>query len=139
MRTPSAVVLDTHAWIWLLNGDAISDAAIEAVRAAAADGTVWVSAISVWEVGMLVAKGRLRLRTPVRDWVRQALEAPGIRLAELTPEIALESCQLPGDIHGDPADRILAATARVQDAMLITRDERILAYGRAGHLGVVPA
>lgn len=139
MPTPSPIVLDTHAWIWLLNGDPLSDAARHAVRSAAEQGSVRVSAISVWEVGMLVAKGRLGLRTPVRDWVRQALEAPGIRLVELSPEIALESCQLPGEIHGDPADRILAATARVLNAALITRDERLLAYGQAGHLGVVPA
>ncbi len=136
---PDLVVLDTHVWIWLLNGDAISDVAKATIRKAADQGAIRVPAISVWEVGMLVAKGRLMLRMPCRDWVRSALAAPGIHLAEFSPEVALESCQLPGGIHGDPADRMIAATARILEATLVTRDEKLLAYSRAGHLLAVPA
>ncbi|HCV25099.1 MAG TPA: PIN domain nuclease, partial [Candidatus Latescibacteria bacterium] len=65
---------------------------------------------------------------------RQALSSPGLSLAPLTPDIALASSRLPGEIHGDPADRMLIATARSLGATLVTRDRRILEYSQAGHV-----
>jgi PIN domain nuclease of toxin-antitoxin system len=106
---------------------------------AGAIGKVLVSAISVWEVGMLEAKGRVRFTVEVGEWVRRALAAPGVHLAPLTPEIALDSTRLPEPVHGDPADRILVATARRMGATLVTRDTKILDYGRQGLLSVIDA
>ena len=87
---------------------------------------------------MLEAKGRIRFSQTYLDWVRQALAAPRLRLVQLTPEIAIESSRLPGDIHGDPADRILAATARLLGATLITQDQKLLKYGEQFFISVLP-
>ena len=88
---------------------------------------------------MLEAKGRIRFWMDCMDWVDQALAAPGISLVPLTPEIAIASSRLPGGFHGDPADRIIVATAREMDAALITRDRKILAYGREDYVTAVEA
>jgi PIN domain nuclease of toxin-antitoxin system len=133
----TAVVLDTHALVWLVNGDAqLSAAARTLIDGATA---VWVSAITPWEIGMLVAKGRLTLARDVNDWVDQVLALPGLRLAALEPRIAIASTRLPGSLHGDPADRLIAATARHLGAVLVTADLSLLAWGAAGHVAVVRA
>jgi PIN domain nuclease of toxin-antitoxin system len=135
------LLLDTHVWIWVMEGrerEMCGDA-VEAVRAGAARGGLLVSAISAWEVAMLEAKGRVRFGMEVGEWVRRALTAPGVRLAELTPQVAVDSARLPGSIHGDPADRILVSTARRSGATLVTRDRLILDYASAGYLSVLDA
>ena len=88
---------------------------------------------------MLEAKGRLRLSLSVEEWMRRALGAPGIQPAPLTPEVAIASTRLPGEPHGDPADRLLIATARETGATLATCDRNILRYGKSGHLRVLDA
>lgn len=130
-----ALLLDTHVWIWLMEGvrGQMSAGAVGEMREAGERGDILISAISVWEVAMLEAKGRISLSLPVDEWVRRALRAPGTRLLELTPEIAIESTRLPGAIHGDPADRILLASARATDGRLATRDEALLEYCSDGH------
>jgi PIN domain nuclease of toxin-antitoxin system len=130
--------LDTHVWLWLMSGEGnMKPSSIRAVEDAAHRGLVRVSAISVREVAMLEAKGRIRLSKDCLSWVNEALRAPGLGLIPLTPEIAVDSSRLPGAFHGDPADRILVATARRQGAIFLTRDEKILAYGKAKHLSVM--
>lgn len=88
---------------------------------------------------MLEAKGRISLAMPIEDWVRVALRAEGIRLLQLTPEIAIASSRLPGNTHGDPADRMLMASARIIGGQLVTCDQAILEYARSGHLAVLDA
>lgn len=138
MPNADSILLDTHAWVWLSFGDsaAFRRASVEAIEQAAARNALRVAAISVWEVGMLVAKGRIQLGVPVAEWVRRALDAPGLVFAELTPEIVIEACNLPGKLHRDPADRMIVATARVTGATLFTKDRSLLAYGRRGHVKV---
>lgn len=92
------------------------------------DGGLGVSVISCWEIANLVERNRIVLSVPLTEWVEQALQYPGIRLFDLTPQIAIESTQLPDDFHRDPADRILVATARLHDCPLLTADELILRY-----------
>jgi PIN domain nuclease of toxin-antitoxin system len=135
------LLLDTHVWIWMVEGAVteLGHAAQNAVMEAGAAGRVLVSAISVWEVGMLEAKGRIRFSIEVGEWVRRALTAPGVHFSPLTPEVALDSTRLPGAVHGDPADRILIATARRVGATLVTRDTKILDYGRQGLLTAIDA
>ena len=129
------VLLDTHVWVWLMLGDnRLGSANRRMLEAAVPDGRLRVSVISVWEVAMLEAKGRLTLAADCESWVREALAAPGIRLAELTPHIAICSTRLPGVFHGDPADRMLVATARESDAALLTADQAILQYGSEGYV-----
>ncbi|MDZ7779484.1 MAG: type II toxin-antitoxin system VapC family toxin [Gemmatimonadota bacterium] len=138
-RPGSPTVLDTHVWIWVVEGDrtALSAPAIEAIERAAQEGMLRVSAISVWEVAMLEAKGRISLSRPLDDWVHAALHVPGVRLLPLSPEIAIGSTRLPGAPHGDPADRILMASARHLGGQLATCDRDILDYSAAGHLKVL--
>jgi PIN domain nuclease of toxin-antitoxin system len=87
-----------------------------------------VSVISCWEVAKLVEKARLQLSAGLSDWIDAALLYPGIHLLPLTPQIAVESTQLPGEFHNDPADPMIVATARTHDVPLLTADARIRAY-----------
>ena len=135
----SVILLDTHVWLWIMEGfeDQLGSAAGRAVLDASRRGAILVSIISVWEIAMLEAKGRIGLSVELEEWVRRGLEAPGLRLADLTPEIAIESTRLPSWVEGDPADRILAATARKYGATIATRDRRILAYADLGHVSAL--
>ena len=103
------------------------------------DDEVGVSAITPWEIALLVEKGRLRLVREVSGWLDAALAAPGVRLLPIEPGVALDSVRLPGAFHADPADRLIVATARRWSAPLITADAAIIAYGKAGHVGVMDA
>lgn len=136
MPSADAILLDTHAWIWLRAGESASlrKSSLDAIAEAARRSALNVSVISVWEVAMLAAKGRVHLGLSAAQWVRRALAAPGLVLADLTPEIAVESSFLPGEFHSDPADRMIVATARAIGATLYTKDRAILAYGRSGHV-----
>jgi PIN domain nuclease of toxin-antitoxin system len=130
------VLLDTHIWFWYVDGARERFARrIEPIVEAAADrGEVLVSAISVWEIALLEARGRLELSQDIRAWVARALALPGIRLKALSPAVAIDSTRLPGTPHRDPADRMLIATARLTGATLITCDTQVLAYAKAGHV-----
>jgi PIN domain nuclease of toxin-antitoxin system len=88
---------------------------------------------------MLVEKGRLLLRRELSDWMSAVQALEGLEIVALTPDIAVESVRLPGSFHADPADRIIVATARVLDAILITADRAILAYSEAGHVRAIDA
>src|SRR5215212_8619453 len=122
------IVLDTHIWVWWVHDDAKLPPAHKAYIQAHETEGLAISAISCWEVAKLVEYGRLNLPVPVGEWLDQALAYPGMRLLELTPGIAVESTQLPGTFHRDPADQIIVATARVYDCPLVTLDGKILAY-----------
>lgn len=136
----SLVLLDTHVWVWLLNGsERLGPKARKAIQRSSVAGAARVSAISAWEVAMLVAKGRLVLDRDVGEWVSAALSLPGICLEPISPEVAVASTRLPGIIHSDPADRIIAATARHLGATLITVDQLLLDYGKDGHLKTLKA
>jgi PIN domain nuclease of toxin-antitoxin system len=128
------VLLDTHALLWLDSGAPMTRESITAIDDAAGRGEVLVSPISAWEIGLLVRKGRLRLDLDPRPWFERFLGLPGVRLTPLTVAAAIISSFLAEPFHGDPADRLLVATARTLPATLITRDARILSYAHAGHL-----
>jgi PIN domain nuclease of toxin-antitoxin system len=77
---------------------------------------------------MMVAKGRIQVKIDPRLWLDNAIEKTGLKIIDLSPEIALESCNLPGDFHKDPADQIIVATARIHNLKLLTKDRKILDY-----------
>jgi PIN domain nuclease of toxin-antitoxin system len=131
------LLLDTHAAIWLGTGSTMTADSRRAIRASAQTGDVHVSPVSAWEIGLLAAKGRLRLGQSTNAWFAQLLATPGLRLAPLEYEAAIEASFLPGQLHGDPADRLIIATARHLDAVLVTHDASILSYGAAGHVKVL--
>ena len=122
------ILLDTHIWIWWVHRDDQLPKVCRDLIEANLQSGVGVSVISCWETAMLVEYGRLRLAKPVSAWVEDALAYPGVRLIELSPEIAIESTQLPQPFHRDPADRGLVATARKSGFGLLTLDRRILNY-----------
>jgi PIN domain nuclease of toxin-antitoxin system len=136
----TALLLDTHVLVWLMDGnERLGGKSRHAIQAAAQSEGVYVSAITPWEIAMLVSKGRLVMKQDIGEWVQAALSQPGIRLEPLSPEVAVASTRLPGDFHPDPADRIIAATARHLEAALVTADARLLAYGQAGYMKTLPA
>jgi PIN domain nuclease of toxin-antitoxin system len=130
-----ALLLDTCAAIWILENAPLSDAAVAAIDKAADEGNdVHVSPITAWEIGMLMARGRFKSVHSPQRWFHRLLEVPGVRLADLSPDILIASSYLPGGQLRDPADRIVAATARELDYVLVTRDAALLAYAAEGHL-----
>lgn len=132
------LLLDTHAAIWIIRNEPLAPRATEAVNAAhQAAGMVFVSAITAWEVGLLVARNRLKLLMTPQRWFARLLDVPGISLAELSPDILIASSFLPGEPPRDPADRILLATARELGATLITRDRLLLEYGEDGGVSTI--
>jgi PIN domain nuclease of toxin-antitoxin system len=135
----SALLLDTHAWLWYAEGmsERLRPATVKRLDEARKGKGLVISAISVWEVGMHAARGRIRLAVPLRDWVERALSAPGVRLVPLDAAVAAESTLLPGEPQGDPADRFLIATARMHGLVLATRDQQILDYAKRGSLRVL--
>ena len=138
MGEAPSLLLDTHAAIWITEDQRIAPAAIEAIDAAyRAGSTVFVSAISAWEVGLLVSRNRLSLVATPERWFQRLLAIPGVRLADLSPDILIASSFLPGDPPRDPADRIILATARDLGVTLITRDRLLLAYGENGQVNTI--
>jgi PIN domain nuclease of toxin-antitoxin system len=135
------LLLDTHCWYWmrLSQVEEFSQESVALIREAAEADELLVSVISVWEIAMLESKKRIALEIPLYEWVERALDTPGLSLAPLTPEIAIESTRLPGDLRGDPADLILVATARRMGARLMTRDRNLLVYGRQKHVKILSA
>ena len=128
------LLLDTHTLVWLMFGEKrLGKKAHEAIRKSSRVERLLVSAITPWEIGVLVAKGRIDLHQDTMGWVRTALSMPGVRLAPLEPEIAVSSTGLPFEMHADPADRILVATARHLGAALVTADGALLEMARQGH------
>lgn len=133
-------LLDTHVWIWLMNGDkSLKKNIIDLIRRSSNQNELFVASITFWEVAMLEARGRIALGSATQDWIKEALATPGLSTATLTPDIAIDSCHLPDQPHKDPADRIIIATARKLQLTLITRDERILHYGEKGYVSTLSA
>lgn len=132
---PALLLLDTHALVWSVeNSPRLGSVAKAMINEAAREDRIAVSAISPWEIALLVSKNRLSLRDDVMEWVRSALMRPGLRLVPLEPEIAVASTRLPFEMHGDQADRILVATARRLGAVLVTADETLLGLAKGGHV-----
>lgn len=122
-------LLDTHAWLWGVLGDArLGPRARRAVASAAERTKIGLAAISLKEAAWLLAHGRIVLREPVApwsDWLRDAASAPGLEVLPLTVEVAIASEQLPASFPKDPADRLIVATARIHGLTLITADDAL--------------
>ncbi len=129
---------DTCAAIWIYEKARLSQAALDAMGAAYREGVLsYVSPITAWEVGILVSRRRLQLLIRPERWFANLFEVPGVRLADLSPDLLIASSFLPGKPPRDPADRIIIATARDLGATLVTRDRALLGYGEQGHVAVL--
>ena len=134
------ILVDTHAWIWLLgNEPRLGPNARARIGAAAARCAMAISAMTPWEIAELVSKGRLNLGTDIGRWMADAVAIKGTVVLPIEPTIAVQSVRLPGDLHSDPADRFIVATARHHDIPVITVDRAILDYGEIGHVRVINA
>ncbi|MDI1245383.1 MAG: type II toxin-antitoxin system VapC family toxin [Rhodoferax sp.] len=132
-----AILLDTCAFIWLVNADDLRAEAVAALHEMEMepDG-ILVSPISAWEIGQLVARGRLRLPSEPAKWFERPLQG-GLALAPLPPSVLVAASFLPGAPLRDPADRIIAATARSYGYRLMTRDRALLGLAGEGHLKAI--
>jgi PIN domain nuclease of toxin-antitoxin system len=132
------ILLDTCAAIYVMEKAPMRQAAVNAIDEAYDRGEkVFVSPIIAWEAGMLAAKGRFRSRYSAQRWWALLVEQPHIALAELPAHVLLESSFLPGQIHRDPMDRAIAATAREYGFTVMTRDRALLDYAAQGHLSAL--
>lgn len=136
----SGFLLDTHVWIWYITGnEELNKKVRKIITDAIYSHTLHIAAISLWEITMLEKKQRIILEMPCLEWINQSIELTRIRVAPVTPAIAVESCHLPGKFHGDPADRMITATARVEGMTLITRDKNILEYSQSKYVSAIKA
>jgi PIN domain nuclease of toxin-antitoxin system len=121
------IVLDTHVLVWWACGDRqLSMPARRAIQSARKAGVVHVSAISVMEIATAVRRERLMLKVPVGQWLADLRLLPELRFEPVTAAIAALAGSFDGAMHGDPADRIIAATAQLLGARLVTADDRLL-------------
>jgi PIN domain nuclease of toxin-antitoxin system len=125
-----ALLLDTHAWVWMLNGDMsrVSRAAARLIERVNAASMLFVCDISFWEVALKAVKGQLTLAVDAAVWLDRASHAPGIRYVPLDRNVLVQSTRLRGKPHGDPVDRMLLATAQIHGMPLVTVDAEIIAY-----------
>lgn len=123
------ILLDTHAWVWWLSQPGqLSKTAHEEIERSLAAEALCISCFSAWELALLVQRGRLELSIDLPQWIAETERIPGVIFHPVNNHIALQSVNLPGTFHPDPADRILVATARYLGATMITGDAKIHAY-----------
>lgn len=133
------ILLDSHTFIWLANGDAeLGQKARQIIREAYDTDSLFLSPISLWEIALKASRGRMAFDRPIRPWMQNALRMTRTRLAPITEEIAIDCAELPPEFHGDPADRIIASTARISALLLLTDDTTLLTLARKGYLRAHP-
>jgi PIN domain nuclease of toxin-antitoxin system len=134
------LLLDTHVWLWEVAGARQLRPSIrDMLNAAAKAGRLRLSVFSIWEIGMLASRGKIEFGKPTPSWIAEARTKSRVAIEPLSPEIAVESCYLPGGFRSDPADLIIVATARITGATLVTHDGPILDYAAAGHVKALAA
>lgn len=131
------MLLDTHAFFWLVMGQPLKMPGRGRIAEALGEARLLVSAVTAWELGNLARVGRLSLRLSPTTWFDEALLRSGVTAIDLSPSVAFAAAELPHWDHRDPADRLLVATARILGVPLATRDRMILAYAAAGHVRAV--
>jgi PIN domain nuclease of toxin-antitoxin system len=134
------ILLDTHVVIWSAEGDArLGRKARKLIADRDQTNPFHVSAISAWEIALLVSKGRLNLGGPAQDWLAKTMKHPAWQTLPVDVAAAVESVNLPGDFHNDPADRFIVAAARLNGLAVVTADRAILDYAKAGHVKAMDA
>ncbi len=138
MTDSPRILLDTHTWVWFEQGEErLPIKARQQIEKAAWGGSLYIAAISLLEIANQHRRGRIQLSIPLEQWFSQTLNPQGVQIIPLTPAIALETTLLPELFHGDPADRLIASTARVENLTLYTHDKAILRFGKQGLLHTV--
>jgi PIN domain nuclease of toxin-antitoxin system len=139
MAKTSDLLLDTCAAIWMVQGAFLEPAALAAMKQANEVGRpLRLSLITAWELGLLAKSGKAAMAGEPADIFQDFLRLPGVQPQQLSAEILISSSLLPGELRGDPADRIIIATARALDLTVVTRDRHILDYAAKGHVRALP-
>ena len=127
------LLLDTHVWLWSVHGESrrVGRRARQLLSKAESAGTLRVSPVTLFELTALHTLGRLRLTRSPEEWIREALDAGGVRIAELSAPIAIDAGRIPPTALPDPLDRLLVSTARHFQATFLTSDRRILDFAAA--------
>ena len=133
------IVLDTHAILWaLLKPEELSEEVKQEITSAQENSQLFISSISLWEIAMLKCKKRINVYEPIKDFLESISNINGLSIKDISPEIATESVSIIDEFHGDPADRIIVATAKCCGARLFTRDKKILTWANLGHIKFLP-
>ena len=134
------ILLDTHVLLWsVTDSHKLGQASRLLLESKSKTDPYYVSSITAWEVTLLAKRGRLHLGESVQEWFANAMLQPAWRSIAIDNETAIESINLPGNLHNDPADRFLIATARINGFTLFTADRAILEYSKSGHVKVFDA
>ncbi|MBU2523792.1 type II toxin-antitoxin system VapC family toxin [Patescibacteria group bacterium] len=133
------IIIDTHIWLWFLKADKRlgNSEIVDFLKKEQKKSGLRMASISLWEISMLAAKKRIVSDKNLKTWINDALKLTNIKLINLNTDIAVDTYKLPGKFHGDPADRIIVATARHLNAKLVTADKKIIEYADKGHLEVI--
>ena len=139
MKKAEALLLDTHAWIWLIEDNpCLGTAARKAIMKASCLNLLRLSATSVFEISLLMRKKRyITAGMPLEEWVAKALALPGLTVLPIDARVALKSQMIGNDLHSDPADRFIVATAQIEHARLATADALILEFAKKTGLPVL--
>ncbi len=128
-------LMDTHIWIWYaMQNLRLGAAGRELIEHSVHEGGLAVSIMTLWEISLLESKGRIHLGTSAAEWLDNALVLPNLKVLPLELPVILDAHRLPGSFHPDPADRLIVATARYHNLILITEDRKILDYAGQGYL-----
>ncbi len=131
------VIFDTHVFLWYMFGKPMFSQKFQnEISRVQKLHPILISPMSIWEIGMFAQRNRISLEMDYLEWVEQALTDPGFTMTSFSPQVAIMSSRLPGEVHGDPVDRILIATAFETHAVLVTCDEKILEYGKNQFISV---
>jgi PIN domain nuclease of toxin-antitoxin system len=132
------LLLDTHVWIWYVIGsNEINKSLRKEIGDAIKNNNIYIAAISLWEISMLASRRRVILEMPCLEWIKNAINYTHAKILQLSPEIAVESSNLPDSFHDDPADRLIVATARVEALIIVTRDKRIFEYSKRKYISAI--
>ncbi|WPY01919.1 Type II toxin-antitoxin system VapC family toxin (plasmid) [Candidatus Trichorickettsia mobilis] len=133
------LVLDTHILVWYAEGIHLTTIQIESIENFRKKDNLYISAISIWEIALLVSKGKIIFSVTLTEWVDKLLSLPGLNIIDLSVPVLLESCNLPNYQHKDPADRLIIASVRLNNFYLLTVDQNITEYGKSGYLKILDA
>ena len=125
---PLKYILDTIVWLLMVEKAGSTSPAIYRILHSSDNYPFGLSAISAWEIAQKVSLGKLSISLPIRDWMAKAIRKPFVKIIPLDIDIALESTQLPGSFHNDPADQIIVTSARVNNLTLLAIDQKIKEY-----------
>ena len=132
------ILLDTHVLLWsILQPNELNQSSKTIIEQAQEKNQLLLSSISLWEIAMLKSKKRINIYEPLKDFLQTITNIDGITINEITADVAAESALLTDDFHGDPADRIIAATAMTSSAVLLTRDKKILSWAQRGNIRAI--